>query len=89
MAVHFRYSVYVLEASTTNRLTYFIPPLVSFMQFYFRMRCLLPSPFHGQCVDSRQMGDAVASMRKADRRRTNILNNSTCSYDSLASTELV
>lgn len=30
-----RYSVYVLESATSNRLTYFVPPLVSFT--YFRM----------------------------------------------------
>lgn len=29
-----RYAVYVLEASTSNRLTYFIPPLVRFPMFY-------------------------------------------------------
>ena len=29
--VVYRYSVYVLEAATSNRLTYFSPPLVSFM----------------------------------------------------------
>lgn len=34
MAESCRYSVFVLEASTSNRLTYFIPPLVSFMSFY-------------------------------------------------------
>ena len=37
--VTYRYSVYVLEAATSNRLTYFLPPLVSFMYF-----CLLNAP---------------------------------------------
>lgn len=33
-----RYSVFVLEASTSNRLTYYLPPLVSFA-FLVSRRC--------------------------------------------------
>ena len=40
MAWCVRYAVYVLEASTSSRLTYFEPPLVSFK--YIGVRCVQP-----------------------------------------------
>ena len=50
-----RYSVYVLEAATTNRLTYFLPPLVSFKSFY---SCkFLLSISISALVDSAQSGE--------------------------------
>lgn len=65
--------MYVLEASTSNRLTYFLPPLVRFRPFYFS-KLMLCSLYCVYSFRTRRAGLWRSLGGEVDERDTNILN---------------